>query len=212
MNSRANLAAAALLAASLGLSGCITVFPKAKPVQLYQFGDHPAAMGKADAAGAPFNLQRAATVFERAAQSDTILTSSGTESAYLAGARWVAPAVVLFDEAVDRAFNASGPAHLMPRGEMGPAGASLKLDVETFEARYDGSKDAAPTVVVRIHGLLVRASDRSVIGDKIFEVRKPADANRIAAIVHAFDDATADAVGQIVTWTNAQGAGMAPAH
>ena len=206
MNLR-TIAAAAVLAASLGLSGCITLFPKATPVQLYRFGDAPPAADKTAGQGAPFNMQRSATVFERAAQSDAILTSTGPETAYLAGSRWVAPAAVLFDEAVDRAFNAAnGPARVVPRGEMGSAGVSLKLDVELFEARYSGAKDSAPTVVVRVHGLLVRASDRSVLSDRIFDVQKPADENRVGAIIRAFDAATTDAIGQIVAWTETQGA------
>ena len=206
------IASAALLAASLALGGCITLFPKATPVQLYRFGDTVPAID-AKAAGtqgtggsAPFNLQRSATVFERAAQSDVILTTSGTETAYLAGSRWVAPATVLFDEAVDRAFHAAGgPAHVVPRGEMGSGGASLKLDVEAFEARYSGAKDAAPTVVVRIHGLLVRVSDRQVLAEKEFDVQKAAETNRVSAIVAAFDAATTDAIGQIVAWTGIEG-------
>jgi cholesterol transport system auxiliary component len=203
---RRAIAAAALLAASLAVSGCITVFPKATPVQLYRFGSAlPPAPPKSDAA--PFNLQRSATIFLKAAQSDLILTTNGPETAYLSGSRWVSPATILFDEAVDRAFDASGgPAHVVPRGEMGSSGASLKLDVQAFEARYLGAgKDAAPTVVVRVQGLLVRASDRHVLAEKIFEVQKPADANRVSTIVAAFDAATTDMVGQIVAWTDAEG-------
>ena len=214
------ITAAALLSVSLALGGCITVFPKATPVQLYRFGDAaPVIDAKGGAAqetaqGAPFNLQRSATVFDRAAQSDAILTTSGTETAYLAGARWVAPATVLFDEAVDRAFHsAGGPAHVVPRGEMGSGGASLKLDVETFEARYSGGKDAAPIVVVRLHGLLVRSTDRHLLSEKEFEVQKPAETNRVSAIVAAFDTATTDAVGQVVAWTGTAGEATAdPEH
>jgi cholesterol transport system auxiliary component len=202
---RRAIAAAALLATSLALSGCITLFPKATPVQLYRFAAAaPAAQPVSGAAA--FNLQRSATIFLRAAQSDLILTTSGPEIAYIAGSRWVSPASVLFDEAVDRAFDASGgPAHIVPRGEMGSSGASLKLDVQAFEARYSGAKDAAPTVVVRVQGLLVRASDRHVLAEKIFEVQKPADTNRVSAIVAAFDAATTDVIGQIVAWTGAEG-------
>ena len=197
------IAAAMLLAAGLGLCGCITLFPKATPVQLYRFGSETP---KVSQAGAPFNLQRSATVFDRAAQSDAILTTSGTETAYVAGARWVAPAVVLFDEAVDRAFDASGgPAHVVPRGEMGSSGAGLKLDVQAFEARYPGTKDATPVILVRVDALLVRLSDRRTISQRTFEAQKPADANRVGAMVAAFDAATSDVVGQIVSWAGTEG-------
>lgn len=210
------IAAAALLAASLTLGGCITLFPKATPVQLYRFGDTaPVVDANAGATqGAPFSLHRTAIIFERAALSDAILTSSGTETAYLAGARWVAPATILFDEEVDRAFHgAGGPAQLVPRGEMRSGGASLKLDVETFEARYSGGKDAAPTVVVRLHALLARVNDGKVMAEKVFDVQKPAEANRIGPIVAAFDAAATDAVGQLVAWTEVEGEATAdPQH
>jgi cholesterol transport system auxiliary component len=195
---------AALLAAGLCLGGCITLFPKATPVQLYRFGAEPQ---KVTAAGAPFSLQRSAIIFSRPAQSDAILTSTGNQTAYIAGARWVSPAVVLFDEAVDRAFDAAvGPARLLPRGDIRSNGASLKLDVETFEARYPGpGGGVAPMVVIDVHALLVRVSDRSVLGERTFSVQRAADADRVSAIVQAFDEATRDVIGQIVTWTEQEG-------
>jgi cholesterol transport system auxiliary component len=196
--------AAALLAAGLGLGGCITIFPKATPVQLYRFGMEPSKV--TGPGGAPFNLQRSAIIFSRPAQSDAILTSTGAQTAYIAGARWVSPAVVLFDEAIDRAFDAAnGPARVVPRGEMGSGGASLKLDVETFEARYPEGGGAPPLVTVDVHALLVRSSDRSVIDERTFSVQRAADADRVTAIVRAFDDATRDVIGQVVTWTEQEG-------
>jgi cholesterol transport system auxiliary component len=205
------IAAGALLAASLGLNGCVTVFPKAPPAQLYRFGAAPPTPDvKAAPAGAPFNLQLAQTVFANAAQSDSILTSNGTETAYLAGSRWVSPAVVLFDEAVDRAFDAAGgPARLVPRGGLGTSGASLKLDVQIFEARYSGAKSAAPTIVVRVHGALTPAAARRLVAERTFEADQPAADNRVGAIVTAFDEATTQVVGEIVAWTEVQGAAAA---
>jgi cholesterol transport system auxiliary component len=201
-----------VLLASLTLGGCITLFPKAIPAQLYRFGAQTqAAAAQTPTPGAPFNLQRGQTQFARAAQSDAILTSNGAETAYLADSRWVAPAVILFDEAVDQAFDASGgPARRTPRGEAGVGGVTLRLDVQTFEARYPGSKDAAPTVVVRVRALLARTSDARVLADRTFDVQKPADENRVGAIVKAFDAAARDAIGQIVAWTEVQGTAMTP--
>jgi cholesterol transport system auxiliary component len=204
------IALAAAAAASLALGGCITVFPKSTPVQLYRFGGTTAAVDPKVAGAAPFNLQRAATLFTRPAQSDLILTSNGTETAYISGARWVAPATVLFDEAVARAFDVPGePARVTPRGETGLSGMMLKLDVETFEASYRSGKDVAPVVIVRVRGLLTRSADRSVIDEQTFEAKAPADANRVGAIVHAFDTATAEVISQVVAWTDKEAAGVA---
>ena len=199
--------AAVLLTASLGLGGCISVFPKAKPVQLYRFGATPMALSGTPAVnGAPFNLMRGSTAFSSQAQSDRILTVSGQQTAYIADARWVSPAVVLFDEALGRAFDsAGGPARLVDRGELASATVGLKLDVQNFEARYP-VEGAAPTVVIRVHGVLLRLTDRHLLSDRVFEVRTSAGDNRIGAIVQAFESANADIQAQIVAWTESQGA------
>jgi cholesterol transport system auxiliary component len=202
----------AILIAGLCLGGCITLFPKTAPIQLYSFGETPPPVSPADAGMAPFNLQRSATLFTRPAEADRILTTNGLEAAYIQDARWAAPAITLFDEAVARAFNAPGePARVTPRGETGPTGTLLKLDVQTFEASYGPDKDAPPTIVVRVRGLLARNADRSVIDERSFEAKAPAEANRVGAIVHAFDAATADVVGQIVAWTDQKAVRTPPA-
>jgi cholesterol transport system auxiliary component len=195
------------LTASLALGGCITVFPKSAPVQLYRFGEQPPQI--APASGQPFNLTRSTTVFVRSAQGDAILTSNGAETAYVAGARWISPAVVLFDEAVDRAFNAGSVARLVPRGDTGVMGAILKLDVEVFEARYSGA--GAPTATVRVRAVLTRVFDRTVVADQTFDAQAQAADNRMGAIVQAYDQATSNVIGQIVTWTNQQGEATAGA-
>lgn len=203
------IAAGAVLALSLG--GCISLFPKAPPVQTYRFGvdgaSGPAApQGAGDAA--QVNVLRSATSFPRAAQSDAILTVTGDQTAYIGGGRWIAPAVVLFDEAVANAFDApGGSVRLISRGEIAAATINLKLNVETFEARYSGEKDAAPTVIVRVRAELLRMTDRHVIGDRTFESRKPAGDNRVDAIVQAFNAALGEVLGQLVGWTQAQTAG-----
>jgi cholesterol transport system auxiliary component len=204
--SRSNrLPLAALLGGSVLLAGCVTVFPKSPPSQLYRFDVETGPPAPAPA-GQAFDVARVTTTFDQAAAGDRILTSNGDQQAYIAGSRWVSPAAVLFDEAEVKAFDASGgPARLLWRG--GSAPVSLQLDVQTFEAAYPGRLEASPAVVVRIHGRIVRAADHQVLGDQVFESRKPAADNRVGAIVEAFNAATTDALGQVVAWTSATGAG-----
>jgi cholesterol transport system auxiliary component len=199
---------AAALALFVGLGACVTIFPKAKPVQVYRFGAETALASNASAnSTATFNVLRATTSFTLPAEGDRILTTDGRQVAYIADARWAAPAAVLFDEAETRAFEvAGGPARLINNGAVASGVLSLRLDVQSFEARYDGSLKSAPTIVVVVHGTLVRMSDRQVLGDRVFESRKPAGDNRLGAIVQAFDASTSDVLGQVVAWTNAQGA------
>jgi cholesterol transport system auxiliary component len=189
----------------LGLSGCISLFPKAPPAQLYQFG---VTSAPAQPATVPtFNVLHLSTEFTLPAEGDRILTTTGTEAAYIAGSRWVSPASTLFDQAEQQAFDQSGgAARLLHRGDPALAPVGLTLDVQSFEARY-GDPKAPPTIVVTVHAMLTSAADRRVLGDQTFVSRQPASDNRVSAIVDAFNAATTDVLNQIVGWTNQRGAG-----
>lgn len=191
----------------LGLGGCISLFPKQPPAQLYRFGVAEAPTQAAPPSGA-FNVAHMATSFNQAAEGDRILTTNGTQAAYIAQARWASPASELFDEAEQKAFDQSGgAARLLRRGETASANALLALDVQSFEARY-GDPKAPPTVVVTVHAVLFSALNRKVIADQVFVSRQPASDNRVSAIVEAFDSASTDVLNQLVGWTD-QRAGAA---
>lgn len=195
----------ALAGAGLALSACVTIFPKTKPVQMYRFeAATPTAAAAADTAGQtmPIAVGRAPTSFERGAEGDRILTVTGDQVAYIAGGRWVSPAAVLFDAAESQAFDQSQTRlRLDRRGELNLAPVSLRLDVESFEVRYDGG---APTVVVRVEASLTRTADRKIIAVRAFESRQTPQADRIGAIVTGYDAAVSDVLSQIVTWTAAE--------
>lgn len=192
---------------ALGLSGCITVFPKTKPSQLYRFDGRQAEIAGANPAGPRIGVVRAGGSFNHAAAGDRILTVTGSEVAYVAQARWAEPAETLFNEALLGAFNAGpGPARLVIRGEPARADYTLRLDVQRFEAVYDRGARAAPEVRVEVHMVLIRASDRVLVKDETLAVQARAEANRVSGIVQAFDQAVGKMLTQIVANTNA-GAG-----
>jgi cholesterol transport system auxiliary component len=195
-------------ALAVGLSGCISLFPKAKPASLYRFGEAEVSVPKGPP-GAMFGVLKTPSSFTRAAAGDRILTSTNGEVAYIADARWVSPAFVLFEEATARAFeNDPGRARLIGRGEVAKAEMMLRLEVRTFEADYVNGPKAAPEVVVRVRGVLTCSQDRALVGDKIFEARIKAADNRVGAIVPAYDQAVAKVLGEVVTWVNASGTGL----
>jgi cholesterol transport system auxiliary component len=209
ISSRARAVAAALIL-SIGLGGCISVFPKAAPAQLFAFGTEVPAQHAANAGAPPFEVLRAATVFTPAAAGDRILTTDGQQAAYIAANRWVSPAAVLFDQAESRAFDADdGPARLTRRGDIAGAAAELRLEVETFEARYPGDMKAAPTVVVEVRAVLIDLSTRQLIEAKTFTARQTLGDNRVSQIVHGFDAATVDVLSQIVAWTDSHAVAVA---
>ncbi len=190
---------AALGFCAIALSGCISLLPKSKPAQLYRFGLTPAAARTGAGSVAVF---RSNGQFQEEASDDRILTVTGGKAAYIAESRWVAPAETLFNESVANAFDAS-PIRLIARGQQGRFGYALRIDVRSFEARYESGPKAAPTVVIRVHAALTRA-DQSAVGEQDFEARAPASDNRVGAIVTAFNAATSDVIGKLVAWTEAK--------
>jgi cholesterol transport system auxiliary component len=203
------LRAAAAALAALALAGCISVLPKAKPAQLYRFGAPPPTEGMArDATPPRVALLKAPASFARAVGGDRILTVSGAQAAYVAQARWMAPAAGLFDEATAQAYDANtGPARLVARGEVASADYVLKLDMRNFEAVYEYGPKAPPVVLVRLRAIVTKTSDRGLAGEQIFESRVKASDNRVGAIVAAFNQASGEVLGKLVSWTNALPAG-----
>ncbi len=193
------LAAVGLCA--VALSGCISLLPKSKPAQLYSLAELSPNAPPAEVQRGAVAVFRTNGKFQEEAADDRILTISSGKVAYIAESRWVAPAQVLFDQAVSKAFDAS-PVRLLDRGQQGRAAYALRLDVRNFEARYASGPNAPPLVVVNLHAALTRV-DQSSVGEKDFEVRALATSNRVGAIVEAYDKALSKALGQLVAWTQA---------
>lgn len=205
------LAGAPLLA--LSLSACVSVFPKAEPSQLYSFG---ARIDAQPSTAPPHNpgargVLLGAITFPRASTGDTILTVTGTQTAYIADTRWVAPAQVLFREATERAFDRTAKAtRLINRGEATRIDMTLRLDVHDFAVLYPNGPESTPVVAVSLQGRLTGNANQ-LLGEKDFDYRQPATENRVSAIVAAFDAATARVVVDVIAWTDQTGAVLPPA-
>ena len=199
---RSSIKLAAAAAGALALAGC-ALLSSPDPVQTYRFGGPAAAASAAEGQAGLRQVSLRRVEFPEAVEGDKILGVTGTETAYIAGARWVSPAADLYMESLENAFSAQatrvraiGPRELS-RGEH-----SLNVDIRAFEARYD-APGLAPTVVVTARVRLLALPDRSVAAERTFTVQQPAGENRVAAIVEAFDIATRDLNTQIVAWTDA---------
>jgi cholesterol transport system auxiliary component len=200
---RPALAVLAAAALPLALGGCVTLFPKETPTTLYRFD---ATVPAAQTAAAPFTVRLGAPGFDSASAGDAIMTSDGDRVAYIAGARWSAPAQELFDAAVEHGFDeAGGPAHPIAPGAAARADLRLQLEVTRFEADYLAGPAVAPTVVVRVRAQLAREKDMTVVAEREFDATAPAADNRVSAIVPAFDAATSKVVGDLVAWVNGGG-------
>ena len=188
-------------AAALALSGC-ALLSTPNPVQTYRFGGVAATQGAATIA-APLQISLRRVEMPAAVQNDRLLSVTGSETAYISGARWVSPASELYTAALENAFvTQATQVRLIGPRELTRSTRSLDIDVRAFEARYD-APGAVPTVVITIRTRVLNLPDRSVRAERIFTVEQPASANRVSAIVEAFDLATRDINTQIVAWTEA---------
>lgn len=201
---------AVLALTGLALSGCISLFPKEKPAQLFRFAaDTPAALAAGPpATAAVFTIRMAPISFESAAAGDRILTTAGDKVAYIAGSRWVTPADGQFAAAVQRAFDHhAGPARVLASGEPAISDYTLKVDVRQFETRYDHGPGAAPTVVVEAYGALVKRTDARDEKSRLFHAEARAGSNTVHAIAGAYDAAVGQILIALVGWADARGEG-----
>lgn len=188
-------------AAVLSLGAC-ALLSSPKPVQTYRFGaaagaaiDHPAGAGVKQ-------VSLREVEFPEAVEGDRILGVTGTQTAYIKGARWVSRAQDLYMDSLESAFatQATRVRVIRPR-ELTRGDTSLDIDIRAFEARYsDGG--GAPVVTIVARARLLALPGRTVAAEQTFTVEQPAAENRVSAIVAAFDIAARDLNSQIVGWTD----------
>lgn len=190
---------AAVGAVATALTGC-ALLKSPDPVQTYRFGGAAPTASQTIGSAAPAIALRQA-VFPEAVEGDRLLGVTGTETAYIKGARWVSPAEDLYMESLENAFAGQATrVRIVATREAVRSGRSLDIDVRSFEARYD-APGAAPTVVITARARVTTLPERNVAAERMFSVEQPAAANRVGAIVEAFDTATRDLNTQIVAWT-----------
>lgn len=192
-------AAAVALVASLGACSLLST---PDPVQLYRFGSAPAGGAAPETPASQVQVAMRRPEFPEAVREDRILGVTGTEAAYIKGARWVSSADMLFSDALEAAFASQAQrVRLVGARELTRSAQALDIDVRTFEARY-AAPGAAPTVTIVARVRLLDSQNRSVAAEHLFTVEQPASENRVGAIVSAFDIATRDLNTQIVGWTD----------
>lgn len=202
MNPVRAAAVAACLAASAALSGCVSLLPKAEPVTLYSFRpDTPARAAAPSAERVPVLAGR--VEFPRAATGDRLFTVDGATSAYVAGARWAAPAVNLFTEAMDEAFaRRATRVRLVERGQPTAPRYLVNVTVRDFTAIYDRGPRAAPEIVVSFDAQVSDMTGRQIAGERFIQARVRASENRVSAMADAWKQATDQALGELVTFVD----------
>lgn len=192
--------------AAAGLSGCITLLPEVKPVQLYTIRFNPLLIDKAELT-APSASPDARPVdvfvnfegFPRAASGDRILTTEGNEVAYVAGGRWASPAQSQFRDLLSEGF-ARQAGSKVRIGNQGRISGDYRLDVTVrrFEAAYVRRK---PSVVVEVDARLVRVADRQVIADRFISSNIGVRKNDLTQMVAGFEQASSQVTVELLAFT-----------
>jgi cholesterol transport system auxiliary component len=196
-----SVSVALALASGLALSGC-ALLSTPDPVQMYRFGVQAGLAATSAAVAEPVQVSMRRIELPAAAEGDRILGVTGSEAAYIAGARWVSPAEDLFNDSLENSFGQSTLIRLIGRRGVAPSALALDVDVRTFEARY-AAAGSTPSVEITARARLINQSSRALVAEQTFSVSQPASENRMSAIVQAFDIATRDINTQIVSWTEA---------
>ncbi len=117
---------------------------------------------------------------------------------YYIGARWAAPAPAMLQMLAVEALRRQGRFALVePEGGPFDARYVLNLELVHFEADYSGT--GPPTVRVALVGTLGRRGARSVAASFTARSAVMADADRMQAVVAAFERATDAALAQLAT-------------
>ena len=195
------LKGAAALAAVVLVAGCSLLSTPA-PAQLYRFGNLPAGVSEQESPASAVQVAMRRPEFAQAVREDRILGVTGTEAAYIKGARWVSSADILFSDSLESAFASQATrVRLIGPRELTRASQALDIDVRTFEARYR-TPGAAPVVTIIARVRLLNTQERTVAAERVFTIEQPAGENRIGAIVSAFDTAARELNTQVVAWTD----------
>jgi len=136
-------------------------------------------------------------------QRIAVVFADGRMDAYQ-GANWASELPQLVQDQVLTALRRSGTVgNALPDTAPFASDWQLRIDITHFEAVYK-SAGAAPLVRVAWVATLGRRSDRAVTATLAIDQQQQADANQLAAVLRAFNAATAAALAQLDDWTGRQ--------
>lgn len=191
---------ATLCAASVLLSGCVSLLPESEPTTLYRLDTAGLASDTSGSAAIPVLVRRIGA--PRGLAGDRIAIQRGDAIAYMAGARWISPAPQLVESAILDALYADAPLLDPARPEDGVnARYELDLELRRFEARYDQGEGAAPLVAARVRARLIDRDTRGLVAARTIEAEERAGENRQGAIVAAFGVVSERAGRELANWT-----------
>jgi cholesterol transport system auxiliary component len=182
----------------LALAGCSGGLKSNLPVaQVYVLRPAPAPTMAAAASPAPGTVQVVLPQAGAGLATDAIVVlHPGGRLDYYSAARWAVAAPSMLQALAVDAVRASNR-FAMVESDVGPFPSDyvLSLELRHFEADYAAS--GPPTVHVAIMGSLGKRGSREPIVSFTADSRVRAEADRMQAVIAAFEQATGDALSQL---------------
>jgi cholesterol transport system auxiliary component len=187
------LQAIAGVAGLLALSACSSVFETNAPndqTYVLRAASSSAASVPPEPARSSKTLHVSRPSAAPGLESDRIALIRADRSVdFYAGARWAGDVPALVEALLVDTLRSSGSFRaVFGDGNGVPSDFELQLTIRRFEAAYTGAGDA-PVIQVAIDGALSRVQDRSLVTVLSVSSTQAADANRLSAVVAAFEAA-----------------------
>lgn len=184
---------AVLLTACGGLLG-----PQEAPPQMYVL--HPQFAALPNVPPTQWQIDVAPPATSDVLDTKRIALTRGLTMDYYAGAAWTDQAPDLLQDLIIEAFEKSGKIKAVGRPSGGVRGdLLLTTNVGDFSAHY-AAENGIPTIVVDIVAKLITATHHDVVATHEARREVVASANSVPAVVQAFNDATGQAIEDIVGW------------
>jgi cholesterol transport system auxiliary component len=195
---------AALLGPFTGsLAGCTGLFhSSARPDQVYFLRATAAPKGAADPGPVAASLRISRPTVGPGLDSEQIvLVQADRRMSFFVASRWAAPTSYLLDMlAVDKLRRSGLWQSVADSASLFPADYVLQVTVRRFEADYTGG-NTVPDVHVVLDCIVGKREGREVIASFLAEGSSTATANKLSAVVAAFETAANAAVDSLSTQT-----------
>jgi len=182
------------------LAACTGLFhSNARPEQVYVLrATPPTAKPAPVAASVRFGRPSANPGLE---SPQIVLVQSDHRMSYFVASRWPAPAANLVETLSVEKLRASGAWQAVADSASAfPTDYVLQVTVRRFEADYTGGSDA-PEIHVVLDCLVGKREGREVVANFLAEGEATATANKMSAVVAAFETAANAAVDSLTTQT-----------
>ena len=182
----------------LALSACASILRSNAPAsQVYVLRAINAPVEKSVATPPTASLQVALPQAAPGLYSDHIvIVEPAHRMSYYAGSLWAAPLPVLLQTLVVERLRSTGAWAAVNDSESPFVSEYyLQIDIRRFEAEY--AADLSPTVRVNLDCAIGRRASRELLATFSVEGAAPAGANRVSAVVAAFEQATNASLDQL---------------